>query len=223
MAEEGDEVTRLRKELEEANASFDEFMASSKEIEEELSRDLDEAAEREKRLKKEMMALKEAVVEKSNREASLQGELAKSEDSVRERDAELAKKKEEIVGLETQVTQLSQALRVAEANAAKAAQKYEELLETSAMEKAELEDLRKEVSEAKHREKLKAVEEEDSSPPSSAPEADNAPTAEALAQAKREAALVTQMLKEVVSAISKGEVTLPSTSKVLKMVESSGL
>lgn len=215
---------QLRKELEEANAAFDEFMASSKEIEQELTRDLDEAAEREKQLKKEMMALKDAVVEKSNREAALQGELAKSEDAVRERDAELAKKKEEIVGLETQVTQLSQALRVAEANAAKAAQKYEELLETSAMEKAELEDLRKEVSEAKHREKVKAVEGEDSPTPSAPPlAADSAPTAEALAQAKREAALVTQMLKEVVSAISKGEVTLPSTTEVLNMVKTSGL
>jgi hypothetical protein len=133
---------------------------------------------------------------------------------------------QEKVSLETEVTQGTGALRAAEASGERYKTRYEELLESSAIERCELEEARKELKELKARAKVVAEEEEGKEEgkeeegkeeEAKEEEAKEEPQGEEseLLKAKKEAAFVRQLLKELVSAISKGAVSIPSAEKIL--------
>ena len=74
---------------------------------------------------------------------------------------------------------------------------------SSALAATQLEDARKDAAEAKQRAKVEAAE------------AAAAPKSEELTKARKELAFTRQLLKELVSALSRGSVSLPPTADML--------
>ncbi len=204
MAEE--EVARLKQELAEATSSFDELSSSSAQIEKELNEEIETQGKAMQTMRQEAQELREKVAEQSRRlaVALAAGEAAREE--LRECQTAMAQLVHVRVELETQVAQLSAAVRAGEAGAERYKTKYEELLEHSTMEKCQLEEARRELAELKERRKVEDGE----------GEGDGGPGKAMSAAERKEAALVRTLLKELVAALSRGNVVIPTADELIR-------
>jgi chromosome segregation ATPase len=205
-----DELSKLRHELQESIASFDELSSSSAAVEKELNDEVDSLTKANNALKQELTEHKQRVVDLSKRlvDASAETEGVRSE--LRAEKSTVSSLRETVVALETKVTQLDNALRASEAQAQRLELKFDEQLELAAVAKCELEETKKDLAELKQRTKLLMEEQQ-------GPQVSN----DELAKAKKEAAFTRQLLKELVQSLSKGSLTIPSASEMLSVASAS--
>jgi chromosome segregation ATPase len=217
------EVERLKQELAEATAAFDELSSSSAQIEKELNEELDAQSKVTQAAKHEAQELRERVAEQGKRlaEALAAGEAARHE--VRTAQAALQQAQQARVELETQVAQLDATARAHENASERHKAKYEELLEQSAIEKCQLEDARRELAELKERQKVESME--GAAVVVAAAAAPTVPPAknDELSVARKEAAFTRTLLRELVAALSRGNVVIPTADDLIAIANNNSV
>jgi chromosome segregation ATPase len=216
------EVERLKQELAEATAAFDELSSSSAQIEKELNEELDAQTKVTQAAKHEAQELRERVAEQGKRlaEALAAGEAARQE--VRTAQAALQQAQQVRVELETQVAQLDATARAHEAASERHKAKYEELLEQSAIEKCQLEDARRELAELKERQKVESMEGAAAVVVAAGPVVTPAKNDE-LSVARKEAAFTRTLLRELVAALSRGNVVIPTADDLIAIANNNSV
>ena len=239
-----EELKTCKEELARVNSEFDELLASSKEIEDEQALQIKELQEqladvdselekKTKSLKKESILLKDKFEETQKKLTETTMALESTRGQLRDlkelMEDESRKQKDRIVSLESEVTSLQESLRVAEAAGERYKQRYETLLETSAMANCELDELRLKVKEIEQRKKVEMAEKDDEptnidgasspSPSSSSNDEEVARLRKELVRVEKESTFMQQLLREVLSALSKGSVNIPPADQILKEME----
>ncbi len=138
-----DEVSKLKQELQEALASFDDLSSSSAAVEKELNDEVEGLSKANAQLKQELAEQKEKFAEISKRLAEMTSQTERISAELRTEQAALTDAKSAIVALETKNTQLDNDLRASQALAERTQAKFDEHLEQAAVEKCQLEDVKK--------------------------------------------------------------------------------
>jgi chromosome segregation ATPase len=184
------ELVKLKEELKESVAAYDDLSSSSAAVEKELNDELEGLSKAHSLLKNEQADYKEKLTELAKRLSEQNSSVEGVRTELREAQASLAGTKEALVACETTCTQQSASLRASEALAERYKERYEEQLESAAVERCQLEDVKKELQELKQREKVNAVEDA-----SAATKNSNNGMKEEMEKVKKEAAFTRQLLK----------------------------
>lgn len=201
-----DRIAALERELAATNASFDDLVRSSKDVETELERELAQREAQLRALSTASQALKDkhddAQAKLAAQAAALESERAAVRDLKASSERQQRAAHDEIVRLENEASQLEAKCRAAEAANERWQSRYEALLEQQTLVQCEVEELRLRARESEQRAKLVAEE-----APMPHPDAGGS------AALRAELELYKTMLADVLRALSKGAVALPHSAQ----------